>query len=66
VVEVVVVVVPAILGAFLDVLASFPVVFLIVLDESPNVLVAFALASLSWCLPFAATAASKRRQLDLF
>ena len=65
-VEVVVVVVPAVLGAFLGVLASFPVVFPTVPGASPDVLVAFVLAFLSWCLPFAAAAASERRQWDLF
>jgi hypothetical protein len=46
----------------LDVLASFPVVS----SASPDVLVAFALAFLSWCLPFVADAAYERRQRDLF
>ena len=43
-VEVVVVVVPAVLGTFLGVLASFPIVFPAVPGASPDVLVAFALA----------------------
>jgi hypothetical protein len=63
---VVVVVVPAVLGAFLGVLASFPVVFPVVPGASPDVLVAFALAFLSWCLPIATVAASERQQLDRF
>jgi hypothetical protein len=66
VVEVVVVVVPAILDAFLGVLASFPVIFPTVPGASPDVLVTFVLAFLSWCLPFAVAAASERRQLDRF
>jgi hypothetical protein len=65
-VEVVVVVVPAILGAFLGVLASFPVVFPTAPGASPDVLVAFAHAFPSWCLPFAATVSSERQQRDLF
>jgi hypothetical protein len=60
VVEVVVVVVLAVLGAYPGVLASFPVVFLAAPGASPDVLVAFALAFPSWCLPFAAVAASER------
>ena len=32
---------------------------------SPDVLVASELAYMSWCLPFAAAAASERRELDL-
>jgi hypothetical protein len=66
VVEVVVILVPAVLGAYLGILASFPVVFPVVPGASPNVLVAFVLAFMSWCFPFAAAAASERRQLDLF
>jgi hypothetical protein len=58
-VEVVVVVVPAVLGAFLGVLASFPVVFPIVLGASLDVLVAFASAFPSWCLPFVAAAETR-------
>ena len=65
-VEVVVVVVPAVLGAFLSVLASFLVVFPAAPGASLDVLVAFVLAFLSWCLPFAAAAASERQQRDLF
>ena len=65
-VEVVVVVLPTVLGAFLGVLASFPVVFPATPSASPDVLIAFALAFPSWCLPFAAAAASERRQRDLF
>jgi hypothetical protein len=64
VVEVVVVVVPAILSAFLGALVSFLLVFPIVPGASPVVLVAFAPASLSWCLPFTATSASERWQRD--
>ena len=60
----VVVVVPVVLGAFLGVLASFPVVFPIVLDASPDILSIFALAFPSWCLPFAAAVASERPQRD--
>jgi hypothetical protein len=59
VVEVVVVVVPA-------VLSSFPIVFPTAPGASPDVLVAFALAFPSWCLPFAVAAASKRQQRGLF
>ena len=59
-VEVVVPIVPVVLGAFLGVLASFPVVFPTAPGASPDVLVAFALAFPSWCLPFAAVAASER------
>ena len=66
VVELVVVVVPGILGAFLGVLVSFLVVFPVVPCASPDVLVAFALAFLSWCLPIATVAASERQQLDRF
>jgi hypothetical protein len=66
VVGVVVVVVPATLGTFLGVLALFPAIFPIIPGASPDVLVAFALAFLSWCLPFAVAAASERRQLHLF
>jgi hypothetical protein len=66
VVEVVVVVVPAVLGAFLSVLASFLVVFPAAPGASLDVLVAFVLAFLSWCLPFAVAAASEWRQQDLF
>jgi hypothetical protein len=66
VVEVVVVVVPAVLGVFPGVLASFPVVFPVIPGTSPDVLVAFALAFPSWCLPFATAAASERWQRDLF
>jgi hypothetical protein len=62
VVEMVVVVVPSVLG----VLASFPVVFLAIPGAFPNILVAFVLAFLSWCLPFAAATASERQQRDLF
>jgi hypothetical protein len=65
-VVVVVVVVPAVLGAFLGVLASFHVVFPAAPGASPDVLVAFAIAFSSWCLPFAAAAASGRQQQDLF
>jgi hypothetical protein len=61
-----VVVVPVVLGAFLDVLSSFPIVFPIIPGAFSDVLVAFALAFLSWCLPFAVAAASERRQLDRF
>jgi hypothetical protein len=63
VVGVVVAVIPTVLGVFFGVLASFPVVFP---GASPNVLVAFALAFPSWCLPFAAASASERQQRDLF
>jgi hypothetical protein len=66
VVEVVVLVVPVVLGAFLGILASFPIIFLAAPGISPDVLVAFVLAFLSWCLPFAAAAASERQQRDLF
>jgi 4-amino-4-deoxy-L-arabinose transferase-like glycosyltransferase len=66
VVEVAVVGVPAVLGAFLGVLASFPVVFPVAPDASLDILVAFALVFLSWCLPFATAAASERQQRDLF
>jgi hypothetical protein len=66
VVEVVVVVVPVILGAFLSVLVSFLVVFPVAPSASPDVLVAFAPAFLSWCLPFAIAVASERQQQDLF
>jgi hypothetical protein len=59
VVEVVVVVVHAVLGAFLGVLASFPIVFPAAPGASPNVLVTFVLAFPSWCLPFVAAAASE-------
>jgi hypothetical protein len=62
VVEVVVVVVPAVLGAFLGVHASFPVVFPPYPSASPDILVAFALAFPSWCLPIAAAATSERQQ----
>jgi hypothetical protein len=63
VVEVVVVVIPV---SFLGVLASFLVVFPAFLGSSPDVLVAFELASLSWCLTIATGAASERQQWDLF
>jgi hypothetical protein len=66
VVEVVVAVVPTVLGAFLGVRASFHVVFPPAPSASPDVLVAFALAFPSWCLPFAAVATSERQQRDLF
>jgi hypothetical protein len=66
VVEVVVATAPAILGAFLGVIASFTVVFPAAPSASPDVLVAFELAFLSWCLPIAAAAASERQQQDLF
>jgi hypothetical protein len=65
-VVVVVVVVPAIFGSFLCVLASFPVVFSTIPVASPDVLVAFALAFPSWCLPFAVAVAYERWQLDMF
>jgi hypothetical protein len=60
VVEVIVLVVPVVLGAFLGVLATFPVVFPAAPGASPIVLVEFALAFPSWCLPFAAAATSDR------
>jgi hypothetical protein len=66
VVEVVVVVVPVVLGAFLGVLDSFSVVFPASPGASPDVLVAFALAFLSWCLPFVVAIAYERQQQDLF
>jgi hypothetical protein len=66
VVEVLVIVVPAILGRFLGILASFPVVFPVVPCASPDILLAFALAFLSWRLPFAAAATTERQQRDLF
>jgi hypothetical protein len=66
VVEVVVVVVHALLGAFLGVLVSFLVVFTAAPGASPIVPDAFALAFLSWCLPFAVAAATERQQRDLF
>jgi hypothetical protein len=59
----VVVVVPAVPGTFLGILASFLVVFP---SASPDVPAAFALAFLSWCLSFAVTVASERQQRDLF
>jgi hypothetical protein len=59
VVEVVVAVVPV-------VPAGFPVTFPAAPGASPDVLVAFALAFPSWCLPFAIAAASERQQRDLF
>ena len=62
-VEVVVVVIPV---SFLGVLASFPVVFPVAPDASPEILVAFVLAFLSWCLTIATGAASERQQWDLF
>jgi hypothetical protein len=62
VLEVVVVVVPAILG----ILASFHIIFPAAPGATPNVLVAFALAFLSRCFPFAAAAASEWQQRDLF
>ena len=63
---VVVVVVLAVLGAFLGVLASFLVVFPVVPGASPDVPVAFVPAFPSWCLPFAAADASEWQQRDLF
>jgi hypothetical protein len=63
---VVVAVIPTVLGVFFGVLASFPIVFPVAPGASPNVLVAFALAFPSWCLPFAAAATSERQQRDLF
>jgi hypothetical protein len=44
---VVVVVVPVVLGAFLDILASFPIIFPAAPGASPDVLAAFVLAFLS-------------------
>jgi hypothetical protein len=55
VVEVVVVV-----AAVLVVLVSSPVAFPAAPGTSPEVLVAFVLAFQSWCLSFAAAAASER------
>jgi ABC-type phosphate/phosphonate transport system permease subunit len=57
---VVVVVVRAVLGTFIGVLASFPVVLPAAPSASPNVLVAFVLAFPSWCLPFVVATASER------
>jgi hypothetical protein len=64
--EVVVAVVPAIISAYLGVLSSFTVVFPTVPGTSPDVLVTLALAFPSWCLPFAAAAASERQQHDRY
>jgi hypothetical protein len=61
VVEVVVVVV-----AVPVVLVSSPVAFPSAPGSSPDVLVASELAFPSWCLPFAAVAASEQQQRDLF
>ena len=65
-VEVVVATVPAVLSAFLGVLASFPIVFPTAPGTSPVVLDAFALAFPSWCLLIVAAATSERQQRDLF
>jgi hypothetical protein len=54
------------LAHFFGVLASFPIVFPATPGASPDVLVTFALAFPSWCLPFAVAAASERQQQDLF
>jgi hypothetical protein len=59
-------VVVVVVVAVLVVLVSFPVTFPAAPGASRDVLVAFALAFLSWCLPFAAAAASERQQRDLF
>jgi hypothetical protein len=66
VVQVVVVVVPAVLGSFLGVLVSFLVVFPTAPGASLVVPDAFVFAFLSWCLSFAVAAASERQQRDLF
>jgi hypothetical protein len=45
--------------------AWVPVAFLAAPNASPDVLIASELASLSWCLPFAAATAFERQLLDL-
>jgi hypothetical protein len=65
VVEVIVVSIPAVLGVFLGVLASFSIIFPTAPSASPVVLNTFALAFPSWCLLIVAAAASERQQQDL-
>jgi hypothetical protein len=63
---VVVVVVVVVVAIFPVVPVALPVAFLVAPSASADVLVAFALAFPSWCLPLAAVAAAKRQLRDLF